>query len=180
MDLSFPVILHENHVILGLPTYVLPNASHMNTFQKLHSVVTSIFFLSSFTSPCSLFYWHRVWFFSTACRGLGMFRVEKISPKSPSQGKFNTLKEVRKKWNFFPTCHVLKAWFELARVWVMGSQLYICTFYGHELCCMSSRVLFTKSNNTLLLGFQENQSFLHIMLRNYQFMCSVQSCWKHK
>ena len=62
----------------------------------------------------------------------------------------------------------------------MGSQLYICTFYGHELCCMSSRVLFTKSNNTLQLGFQENQSFLHIMLRNYQFMCTAQACGKHK
>ena len=62
-----------------------------------------------------------------------------------SQWRFKSLKEVRKKWNFKST------------------------FYGPESCCIG-RVFFMKLNNMLMLGFERNQSFLHVTLRNYQFI----------
>ena len=44
--------------------------------------------------------------------------------------------------------------------------------------CSIGRTLFMKLNDKLMLGFQENQSFLFVMLRNYQFMYTARDLLK--
>ena len=43
------------------------------------------------------------------------------------------------------------------------------TFYGHKTCRIG-RIFFKKLSDKLMLCFQEQESFFHVMLRNYQFM----------
>ena len=43
------------------------------------------------------------------------------------------------------------------------------TFYGRKTCRIG-RIFFKKSSDKLMLCFQEQESFFHVMSRNYQFM----------
>ena len=61
------------------------------------------------------------------------------------------LTEVRKKWN-------------------------ICTFYGHESCCIG-RIFFMKFEDGNV-GFWIFQFFLHVILRNYRFIYTARDLLK--
>ena len=53
---------------------------------------------------------------------------------------------------------------------------FLCTFYGHMNNVVLVEYLFTKLNDKLMLGFQESQFFLRVMLRNYQFIDNTIYC----
>ena len=76
--------------------------------------------------------------------GKNFFKVrEKSGNVTLSQVKFESWKEVREKGN-------------------VKSVYFI---YVHNV-----HILLMKMNDKLMLGFQENQTFLHVLSRNYQFM----------
>ena len=76
--------------------------------------------------------------------GKNFFKVrEKSGNVTLSQVKFESWKEVREKGNF--------------------KSVYF--IYVHNV-----HILLMKMNDKLMLGFQENQTFLHVLSRNCQFM----------
>ena len=68
-------------------------------------------------------------------------------------------------------CNASSGWFVNETVHLLFLLFHcLCgTFYGHKTSRIG-RIFFKKLSDKLILCFQEQESFFHVMLRNYQFM----------